>query len=478
MKYILLILLFFKYSFASYEKSFDTKNVYFSSEHFRVIANLNHINSNFVEDYAYKSLDAAELSWAKQIGELGFKIPKNSDLQKIDIYIASKMTCHNEKLDGTCLDYTVDTANDYGGFYINDPEIKAVIDRSYAGMATFYDDYTPYFLMNPILNDNQIKVTISHEFFHTVQYSYTNFSQMSNERWFKNTWWLEATAVLMEDEVYDEINDYLNYIDSFFNYSYKSIETYDGNHEYSMVVFSKFIIEKFGYSDGMDIIKQSFSLIDSSSGDDFYELLDSILKSNYNSSIQKVLNEFSIWVSNPSKYFEEGDNYPTINKYSNTDTISIQKGGIKVIANLKKGWNMVSLPNLDMDKLDIPNLEYIWGYENNTWKNNILSSSYEKIEDANFSNGYWVKVSDDSFIPYTYYDKNDVSIESLDSGWHLLGSEENIDLNTSNYRLVWQYIDEKWYIYSSNNEIKQGAVDLGYDLLDKVLPYSSYWLYK
>ena len=48
-----------------------------------------------------------------------------------------------------------------------------------------------------------IRVTVAHEFFHAIQYGYTNWDDQ---------WWEENTAVWMEDEVFDQINDYLHYL--------------------------------------------------------------------------------------------------------------------------------------------------------------------------------------------------------------------------------------------------------------------------
>ena len=70
----------------------------------------------------------------------------------------------------------------------------------------------------------------------------------------KNIWWLEATSVLVEDEVYDDINDYINFLSPFFNASYRSFELKNGSHEYSMAIFAKFLIEYYE----IELIKKKF----------------------------------------------------------------------------------------------------------------------------------------------------------------------------------------------------------------------------
>lgn len=151
-----------------------------------------------VQTKADTYLDTAEATQKKEIVELGFKQPKNSDTLKIDIYIGNK--------DAIAKDGVI-----------------TFIESSYAGYATTSpSDDTPYFVINPKIDNNIVKVTIAHEFFHTVQYAYYDFLNISDDDSFaKQIWWLEATAVLMEDEVYDDINDYVNYLNIFFQSTYK-----------------------------------------------------------------------------------------------------------------------------------------------------------------------------------------------------------------------------------------------------------------
>jgi hypothetical protein len=72
--------------------------------------------------------------------------------------------------------------------------------------------------------------------------------------WYKNIWFLEATAVLMEDEVFDDVNDYVNYLRSYLNNTNSSIEKYNSSIEYGKVIFAKYLREKYG----LEFIKQIF----------------------------------------------------------------------------------------------------------------------------------------------------------------------------------------------------------------------------
>jgi len=289
----------------SYDKSFDAKNVYFMSEHFRTVAGVLHVNSPEIEELAGDILDIAEKTWSVEVERLGFLAPRNTDKKHIDIYIGNK------------------------GAYNSETQSIESIPSSYAGWATSYpSDNTPFFVLNPNIDLKTLEITIAHEFFHTIQYAYFDETKIDEPKWFKNIWWLEATAVLLEDEVYDDVNDYVTFLSSFYEQSYKNIEIYDGTHEYATAIYAKFFKEKYGF----EIIKESLRRIESSGDKGYFEILDDILRSDYNSSMQEALKEFSLWVYNGS--FEEGYLYPTIKKYPLSSSRKVEKGGILVLENL------------------------------------------------------------------------------------------------------------------------------------------------
>ena len=49
-----------------------------------------------------------------------------------------------------------------------------------------------------------MQVTAAHEYFHAVQFAYD---------FFEDGWFMEATATWAEDELYDSVNDNVNYLD-------------------------------------------------------------------------------------------------------------------------------------------------------------------------------------------------------------------------------------------------------------------------
>jgi len=451
MKKVLLLIVFICYSFA-YEIDTDNKNIYFISSHFRVIVGISYKNSSTINTLANKLLDIAEECWQKEIVELGFKPPRNSDIKKIDIYIANK-SAYNYKTN-SC----------------------ETISSNYAGWATSYpSDNTPYFILNPNLTDNQFKVTLAHEFFHTIQYAYFDETKIDDNKWQKNIWWLEATAVLIEDEVYDDINDYINFLDTFFNKSYKSIEIYDGNHEYAMSIFAKFIREKFGF----EIIKKTFMQIETSGDKGYFEILDDLLKNDFNTSMQNELSEFAKWVIYKDKFFEEGSLYPSIKTYKFNNNLAIEKGGILVIEDLVQGWNLTALPNTNISSLKIDGIKYIWSYENNFWENNISNDTYNDINQTFSNKGYWLySDTNNSKIYFTSFDNSKFNSSNLYNGWNLVSSSKKLLQNDFNdIKIVWKYIDGKWYGYSTDNSIND-LIKNNYDELNEIDGFRGFWVFK
>lgn len=82
-----------------------------------------------------------------------------------------------------------------------------------------------------------VNVTAAHEFFHAVQYSYSLFLFSKF-----NAWMSEGMAVWAEDIVYDDVNDYRWYANSFLSNPDRSLTSLD----YDAVLYWKFLGENYG----------------------------------------------------------------------------------------------------------------------------------------------------------------------------------------------------------------------------------------
>ncbi|MCH9023709.1 MAG: hypothetical protein IH931_00085 [candidate division Zixibacteria bacterium] len=99
-----------------------------------------------------------------------------------------------------------------------------------------------------------VRVTAAHEYFHAVHFG-IDFTEM--EDWNSPTqrrYWYEMSATWMEEEIYDDINDYYSVLPFFFRRPRESIQQFNGPadfHPYGSCVFPIFLTEKYG----VDIIK-------------------------------------------------------------------------------------------------------------------------------------------------------------------------------------------------------------------------------
>ncbi len=146
-----------------------------------------------IPDFVLKSAEALETVWAKEIEDMGYQPPPaDGNAGGISDKGTSLFDCYIINLSG-CYGYT-DT--DQGKPYI-------VITNNFEGFSQNHDPEGAAL--------GAMRVTIAHEFFHAVQVYYIDWPYDFE---MKNFWWEENTAVWMEEEVYDFINDYFHYIGS------------------------------------------------------------------------------------------------------------------------------------------------------------------------------------------------------------------------------------------------------------------------
>ncbi len=142
-----------------------------------------------------------------------------------------------------------------------------------------------------------IRVTMAHEFFHAVQFGLDVTEEEHPPSPALGRYWMEMSAVWMEEQLYDNINDYYNYLPYFYQAPSRSIQQFStlyDNHPYGSVVFPIFLTEKFGPGIIRDIW---FRCADLGSGPSFLQAaqaaIDSI--SNHEQDWSSVFREFALW---------------------------------------------------------------------------------------------------------------------------------------------------------------------------------------
>ncbi len=160
-----------------------------------------------------------------------------------------------------------------------------------------------------------LQATAAHELFHAIQFAYD-----VNE----DIYWLEQSAVWMEEQVFDDVNDYYNYLSTFTGFlsqPWLSLDTRNGQHEFAGILWPLYLSEKYDPS----IIRSIWELAESVQSLDAF---DQALQAR-SSSLEEDFQEFTIWNvftaarSDPTRYYEEGAAFPLAEPVDSLDTFPV-----------------------------------------------------------------------------------------------------------------------------------------------------------
>lgn len=246
-------------------------------------------NIEWGDDVAVNPADVArwaeyfETSWADMITTMGYALPKGSGTNLIDVYIGN-----------------TDSLYPISWFWYGYTNVYSVP----AGVPFFVVNNT-YWWAPP--NDDPegdvagaMKVTAAHEFFHAVH--------LTIDYW-EDAWWMEASSTWMEDAVYDQVNDYYNYIDSGFGwplYPNVSLLLFNGAHEYGDVVWAKYLSEYWG---GASAVKSVWDNCTSINGSSSVTATETFFES-HTTTLPDAFKEFTI--KNLFMDYLEGASYGTM----------------------------------------------------------------------------------------------------------------------------------------------------------------------
>jgi Family of unknown function (DUF6055) len=184
---------------------------------------LSDANGNGVPDYVERVQAVAEYVFSIENGKLGWRLPKSDGKLggngKTDIYLS--------QLGGALFGYA---APDRGQATRAHP-----VPRSLHGYLVLDNDYDPFeFPGTTQLGD--LEVTIAHEYNHILQFGYDAY---------QDPWFAESTAVWMEDQVYDGIDDYLRYMPRWVNGTDIPLTT-NSIKEYGSAVWNHWLAHRYG----------------------------------------------------------------------------------------------------------------------------------------------------------------------------------------------------------------------------------------
>ncbi len=186
-------------------------------------------NANGVPDYVDFTLATMNHVHSKYVGA-GYRAPK-SDLNadnnggnaKPDIYLA-------------------DVGSDgLYGYCASDKNIPDDKPQSTWGFCVLDNDYSKSEFSSNTPKQN-LQVTAAHEYFHAVQFGY----DVSEDGWI-----MEATATWAEDEVYDGVNDNVQYLSGGpMRLPHESLDQFTGLFHYGTWSFIRYLTERFPYTQG------------------------------------------------------------------------------------------------------------------------------------------------------------------------------------------------------------------------------------
>ncbi|MCY3555388.1 MAG: DUF6055 domain-containing protein [Gemmatimonadetes bacterium] len=149
-----------------------------------------------------------------------------------------------------------------------------------------------------------LRITVAHEYFHAVQFGYDAGEE---------AFWLEQSAVWMEEQVYDEVDDYLTYLPTFSGFltePWISLDTANGEHEYAGVLWPLYLEKRHG----RDLIRNIWERAGTSRA---LDAIDGGLRS-VGSDLKSAFQEFTTWNvftgdrANADRFHEEGAAWPQV----------------------------------------------------------------------------------------------------------------------------------------------------------------------
>ena len=141
-----------------------------------------------------------------------------------------------------------------------------------------------------------IRVTVAHEYFHAIQFG-IDFTELDgiDEAGFARRYWMEISAVWMEQEQYPNIPDYYGYLPFFYDKPTTSLQQFKSFldfHPYGSCVFAIYLSERYN-RDFIRFIWERCGAL--GPGPQFFEATDEILREKAGSTLPQAFAEFALW---------------------------------------------------------------------------------------------------------------------------------------------------------------------------------------
>lgn len=146
-------------------------------------------------------------------------------------------------------------------------------------------------------------VTLAHEYQHACQWTYDALEAEARRDRTQDSlrlypWWSELSATAMEDIVFDNVNDYIAYLPSFFNNPWMSLRVFansataEGLHPYASAIWGLFLAQRHKPV----ILREIWDVCGEKSGFNTFDAFRTVLaRSPYNSSFEAEWATFLVW---------------------------------------------------------------------------------------------------------------------------------------------------------------------------------------
>lgn len=238
-----------------------------------------------VPDWVEQNIGVFEQVWEGIVDQLGYRPPVPDDTArrhgpdgKTDIYLAE---LGHEGMYGYC---TIDDIADRSAY--------CVVDDDFAEFAG-----TP---------ERSLRVTAAHEFFHAVQFAY----RIDGDHWL-----MEGTAAWVEDEVYDHINDNLQYLSRsalrFPDAPLDFVDPSDFNWVYGSWIWWRFLTEHFGVDGRRDpsVVREVWERLATDGPGEGSMTAQRRTIINRGRSFERVFADFGAVNRIPQRWYAEGRSY-------------------------------------------------------------------------------------------------------------------------------------------------------------------------
>jgi len=202
-----------------------------------------------------------------------------------------------------------------------DSKVRVLLDDQGAyllegsiGTTGFLSNDQLFLAVDPWLNESYLQITVAHELFHVLQFKMDDDFVQN----YQGVDWAESTAVWAEDYMYDENNDYINYLPDFFDYSDYSIFATSVPENtlfpYALNIWPNFLAEYYSSPDVIREIWGAYTADGSGYEQDqkLYEASKEVVN-GLGDDLGALFQEFTLWNLDAKNQYSEGETFPEVN---------------------------------------------------------------------------------------------------------------------------------------------------------------------